>query len=146
MKKYHYIVAPLAKWVVNVIAMILLFGYIFPVPTEPWIDLAIGWPIAAIIAAPFAYWAFKKQLPTDKELGIFILLWVVVTAVIETTMAIIVQPNPWSVLFRYEFLVQTLFEIAAILVMARVMRRQHAYHMAAPGIILEDEIPPTQQP
>jgi hypothetical protein len=138
MKKYSYIAIPLAKWVTNIILMIILFGYIFPVPIAPWVDLAIGWPVAALIAAPFAYWAFKAKIPTDKELGFFILWWVLVTVAGETIMAIIYQPNPWIVLVRYEFLVQTIFEIAAILIMARVMRRQNAYQVAAPGIDLDE--------
>ena len=118
--------------------MIILFGYIFPVPIAPWVDLAIGWPVAALIAAPFAYWAFKAKIPTDKELGYFILWWVLITLAAEVIIAVIFQPDPWMVIARYELLVQTLFEITAILVMARVMRRQNAYQVAAPGIDLDD--------
>ncbi len=137
MKKYLYFVVPLAKWFANTLLIIGIFSFVFPVPIAPWVDLIIGWTISAFLAAPFAYWAFKDKLPSDKELGIFILSWVVVTVILEVIIALIYQPNPWMVLFRYEFLVQTILEIAAILVMARVMRRQNAYHMAAPGIDLD---------
>ncbi|MDF1497625.1 MAG: hypothetical protein P1P90_06280 [Patescibacteria group bacterium] len=138
MKKYLYFVPPLAKWFTNTLVIIAIFSFVFPVPIAPWVDLVIGWTLSAIIAAPFAYWAFKTKLPTDKELGAFILSWVAVTLIMETIIALIYQPNPWMVLFRYEFLVQTILEITAILVMARVMRRQNAYHMAAPGIDLDE--------
>jgi len=134
MKKYLYIVTPLAKWFGNTLIIMGVFSFVFPIPIAPWVDLIIGWTLSTFIAAPFAYMAFKKQLPTDKELGIFILAWVAITIVMEAIIAMIYQPNPWIVLMRYEFLVQTILEIAAILVIARVMRRQNAYHMAAPGI------------
>jgi hypothetical protein len=137
MKKYLYIVVPLAKWFANTLIMIGIFSFVFPVPIAPWVDLIIGWTLSAFIAAPFAHWAFKKQIPTDKELGIFILAWVAVTVVMESVMALIYYPNPFTILVRYEFLVQTILEIAAILIIARVMRRQNAYHMAAPGIDLD---------
>jgi len=137
MKTYIYFVVPLAKWVTNILFMMLIFGFLFPNPIAPWVDLIIGWSVSAILAAPFAYWAFKKQIPTDKQLGIFILSWVVVTALIEAVVDFIVQPLPWMYLLRYEFLVQTLLEIMVVLLMARIMRRQYAYHMAAPGIDLD---------
>lgn len=138
MKKANYFVIPLAKWFANLLLMIGFFGFIFPVPIAPWVDLTIGWALSGFIAAPFAYWAFKKDLPSDKELGKFILFWVLVTFVAEAALAFSVQPDPWMVLIRYEFLVQTIVEIAAILLIARIMRRQHAYHLAAPGIDLDE--------
>ncbi len=138
MKKINYVVIPLAKWFTNLLVMIGFFGFVFPVPIAPWVDLIIGWALSGFVAAPFAYWAFKKNIPADKQLGIFILFWVLVTFVAEAALAFAMQPNPLVVLIRYEFLVQTIVEIAAILLVARVMRRQRAYHIAAPGIDLEE--------
>ncbi|MBD3281724.1 hypothetical protein GF391_03170 [Candidatus Uhrbacteria bacterium] len=139
MKKSNYILIPFAKWIASFLVInIVIFGYVYTTPIAPWVDLVIGWSLSALIAAPFAYWAFKSKLPGGKELGLFILFWVIVTFVSETAFAFAFQPDPFLVVVRYEFLVQTVFEIAAILVMAKVMRRQYAYHMAAPGIDLDE--------
>lgn len=138
MKKINYILIPLAKWIANLLVInIIIFSYVYTTPIAPWADLIIGWTLSAIVAAPFAYWAFKAKLPSGKELGLFILAWAVITFLAELAFAFSFQPDAFFVVLRYEFLVQTVFEIAAILVIAKVMRRQYAYHMAAPGIDLD---------
>ncbi len=141
MKTYLYFVVPLAKFFANLLLMIVVFSYIFPVPIAPWVDMIIGFTLSTILAAPFAYWAFKNQIPTGKQLSWFVLAWVGITVLAEIIIDFIFHAGVWVYIFRYEFLVQTLLEVAVILIMARVMRRQNAYHLAAPGIDFEE---PTQ--
>ncbi len=138
MKRFMYFLVPFCKWVANYTAMWAVFTYLIPVPIGRYYEMAIGWVASGLIAAPFAYWAFHKQIPTNKQLGIFLGSWVVVTFLMETVIAYIGYHYPLSMLFRYELLVQIIIEVAVVLVMERVMRRQHAYHMAAEGIELHN--------
>ncbi len=138
MKKYKYIAIPIAKWFANMLVIMAFFGYIFTKPIAPWVDLIVGWTLSAFIAAPFVYWAFKSDLPNTKELGLFVLAWALVTFLAEFILAFTVLPDPFLVVLRYEFLVQTVVEVAVIFVVAKVMRRQYAYHMAAPGIDFDE--------
>lgn len=139
MKKYLYVIVPLCKWIVNTLMVIFVFNYLYTNPINAWLDLVIGWSMPALIAAPFAYWAFHKKLPTDKQLGIFILFWAGVTVAMEALLTIATWPFFMftTVIVRYEFLVQLIIEILVILIMARVLRRQQAYHEAVEGIELQ---------
>ncbi len=138
MKTYLYLVVPTAKFFANLLLMMLVFSYIFPVPIAPWVDMIIGFTLSTVLAAPFAYWAFKSALPSGKQLGLFIAAWVIITIIAEVIIDLIFHSGVWMYIFRYEFLVQTLLEILVILIMSRVMRRQNAYQMAAPGIDFDE--------
>ncbi len=140
MKTYLYFVVPIAKFFANSLLMMLIFRYVFPTPIAPWVDMIIGFSLSTILATPFAYWAFKPQIPTNQQLTSFIFAWVVITLLAEIIIDFILHTNVWMYVFRYEFLVQTILEIIAILVMFYVMRRQNAYRLAAPGIDFEESM------
>jgi hypothetical protein len=118
--------------------MMIVFTYIFPVPISPGVDMVIGFTLSAILAAPFAYLAFKAGLPTNKQLSLFILAWFLITLTAEIILNFFFYTNVWMFIIRWEFLAQMLLEIAVVLIMLRVMRRQNAYHMAAPGIDFDE--------
>lgn len=134
-----YFLVPFTKWVANYTAMWAIFTYLIPVPIGIYYEMGIGWVASGLIAAPFAYWAFHGNTPTNKQLGFFLGSWVVVTVLMEAIIAYIGYHYPLRMLLRYEFLVQLIIEVAVVLVMERVMRRHRAYNMAAEGIDLHVE-------
>ena len=137
MKKYLYVLVPIVKWTFNLIAVMLLFGYVVP-QINKWIDLGIGWVVSGLIAMLFSYWAFHRQLPTDRQLAVFIAFWVVITFVLDAILGFLAYPSFTYMVIHYEYAAQILFEIFGILLMARVMRRHRAYHEAVEGIDLEE--------
>lgn len=138
MKKYlPYIYIPLVKWLANLTVVMVIYGWIFPNPTDKWFELGLGWAISLVIAMLFAYWAMHWEVPHGKVLALMILLWVAVTAVMEMFISYYSFWNPFFTLLRYEFAVQILFEILGILIMVKVLRRRHAYNTVVEGINLE---------
>ncbi|MFZ6015229.1 MAG: hypothetical protein ACOYUZ_02620 [Patescibacteria group bacterium] len=134
MKWYQYLFIPMGKWLVNTLMIFVFFSYVFANVRIIWLSLAAGWLLSALVAAPFAYFTFKFRIPSDKELGLFILSWFLVTLLLEIVFAFY-GFTPLSIaVFRYEFFVQVVFEVIVILVIARVMRRQDAYHKTMPDI------------
>ena len=134
MKKYLYVLIPTLKWFANFGVVFLVFNYLYTTPINKWVDMAVGWCLAFVVAAPFAYWAFHRRVLPDKQLAWFVGIWVVVTFAINVIVYLVAMPRPWLMLFRYEFAVQMVLEILAILVMARVMKRHQVYHETAEGI------------
>jgi len=134
MKRYIYVAIPALKWIANYLAMFAIFMYLIPVAINRWVEMGIGWAVSGLIAAPFAYWAFKSRVPSDRQLGIFIGFWVLTTLFMESIVDFLTLPDFLSFVLRYEFAVQTLVEIMAVLFMHRVMKRQQAYHKTAEGI------------
>lgn len=136
MKKYLYFLVPPLKWLVNLTVIMLTYNYVFPEITNKWLSLGLGWTLSALVAAPFAYWAFHRQLPTDRQLGIFIGTWLVISLIMDLLVSLMSYSESWTMIFRYEFIVQYLLEILVILVLHRVRKRHNAYHLAAEGIEL----------
>lgn len=136
MKRYMYFLVPFCKWVANYTAMWAIFTYVIPVPIGRYYEMTMGWVASALIAAPFAYWAFHDKTPTNKQLGVFLGFWVAVTLVMEAVIAFIGYHYPLNMLLRYELLVQIIIELAVVLILERVLRRHRAYHLAAEGINL----------
>ena len=134
MKKYQYVLIPFLKWVTNFAVIMVVFNYVLVNPLGNWVDNAVGLTISALVAAAFAYWAFHQKVPADKQLAWFIGFWVIVTFLSEMTLDILTLFRPFSMLFRWEFLVQTLVELLAVLVMSRVMKRHQAYQETAEGM------------
>ena len=128
MKKYLYVLIPFLKWLVDFILIMLVFGYVMVKPYGLWLDMTVGFGLAAVVAGFFAYWAFHKGVPTDKQLAVFIGCWAVVTFISEATLDFLTLYRPLKILLRWEFLVQTLIEIAVVLAMSRIMKRHQVYH------------------
>ena len=132
MKKYLYVLTPWVKWLANFVIIMLVFTYLVPASFNKYLDLSIGWVISFLLAMVFAYWAFYKTLPSDKQLFVYLIIWIVVTLIMELIIDVISFPDPLSMFLRYELLVQIILEIAGVFVIHRAMKRQQAYHLAAP--------------
>lgn len=136
-KYFPWIYIPLLKWLANVTVMMIVFGYLFPNPINTWVEMGIGWVLSLGIAMFFAYWACHKDVPHGKQLGLFIVFWAVVTAIMEMLLSYYTFWDPFFTLVRYEFAAQLIIEIIGILIIVKVLRRHHAYNIAAEGINLE---------
>lgn len=137
MRKYwSYIYIPLVKWLANLTVVVVVFSYILPSSMNKWLELGIGWAISCLIAMLFAYWAMHEVIPHGKDLAIMILIWAVITALMEMLISYYSFWDPFYTLLRYEFAVQLLVEVLGVLIMVKVLRRQHAYSHAAEGINL----------
>ena len=134
MKRYMYVAAPAAKWLANYLVIFLIFSYVIPNALSRWLETGIGWALSGLVAAPFAYLAFKDRVPSDRQLGIFLIFWIMVTIAMEAAMDFVTLPNFMQFIWRYEFAVQTLIEIMVVLFMHRVMKRHQTYHQTAEGI------------
>ncbi|MFA6099568.1 MAG: hypothetical protein WC750_01660 [Patescibacteria group bacterium] len=138
MKKYlKLIYIPLLKWLANMTVVMVIFGYLFPNPLNKWLELSLGWAVSLLVAMFFTYWACHREVPHGKQLGLLIIFWVVVTVLMEMFLSYYTFYDPFFTLVRYEFAVQMLLEILGILTIVKVLRRQHAYNVAAEGINLE---------
>ena len=138
MKKYFPLIyIPLLNWLANLTAVIFMFGFLFPNPLNQWLELSIGWLLSMAIAMFFAYWACHKEVPHGKQLGLLILFWVAIQAIMEMLLSYYTFWDPFFTVLHYAFAVQILMEVLGILVIVKVMRRQRAYNIAAEGINLE---------
>ncbi|MDD5437779.1 MAG: hypothetical protein PHC70_01400 [Patescibacteria group bacterium] len=138
MKRYFPLIyIPVLKWLANVTIVMIVFGYLFPNPLNKWLELGIGWTLSMGIAMFFAYWACHKEVPQGKQLGLLILFWAVITALMEMLLSYYTFWDPFFTLLNYAFAVQLLLEILGILIIVKVLRRQRAYNVAAEGINLE---------
>ena len=138
MRKYlPFVYIPLLKWLANLTLIMLVFGYLLTTPLNPWLELGIGWTLSMLIAMFFTYWACHKEIFQGKKLALFIACWVVITAGMEMFLSYYTFWSPFFTLLRFEFAVQMLAEILGILIIIKVLRRQHAYNIAAEGINLE---------
>lgn len=138
MKSYlKFVYIPLLKWLANLTLIMLVFGYLITNPLNQWLELGIGWTLSMLIAMFFTYWACHREVLHGKRLALFILFWVVITAGMEIFLSYYTFWSPFFTLLRFEFAVQMLAEILGILIIVKVLRRQHAYNIAAEGINLE---------
>ncbi|MDD2785569.1 MAG: hypothetical protein PHS79_01595 [Patescibacteria group bacterium] len=138
MKNYlKLIYIPFVKWLANLTAIMLVFGYLFPTPTNKWVELGIGWTVSMLIAMLFAYWACHKDVPYGRKLAIMIALWVVITTIMEIFLSYYTFWQPFFTILRYEFAVQVILEVIGILIVVKVLRRHQAYNVAVEGINLE---------
>ncbi|MBU2566218.1 hypothetical protein KKG46_01515 [Patescibacteria group bacterium] len=135
MKKFKYPLIPFLNWIANYAIVILLVRYIFPLWFPSWISLAIVWIIAGILAMIFSYWAFHTKILSNRQLGWFIGVWVIIKILMEGIISFMGYTDPLFLVVRYEFFVNTIFEILGILLMYRVSKR-HQAHQVLEGIEL----------
>ncbi len=137
MKYLPYIYIPMIKWLASMTMIMVVFGYIFPNPFKSWIELIMGLSISLVVAMVFAYWALRKAIPHGKDLAIFVVLWLVMTTLMEMMLSYYSYFSPLFTVLRYEFAMQLFVEVIGILALVLVLRRHQAYSKLAEGINLE---------
>ena len=135
MRKFKYPLIPFLNWVANYSVIVILVRYIFPLWLPAWIDLAFVWIIAGILAMAFSYWAFHAKILSNRQLGWYIGIWVIVKIFMEGLISFMGYTDPLFLVVRYEFFVNIIFEILGILLMYRVAKR-HQAHEVLEGIEL----------
>jgi len=133
----HYLYIPWLKWLTNLTVIMMIFGFVFPNPTNKWLELGIGWTASLAVAMLFTYWALSKEALQGKRLAVFLLSWVIIMSLMEILISYYTFWSPFFTILRYEYAVQVLFEILGVLIMVKVMRRQKAYKAVAQGINMD---------
>ena len=138
MRQYlHYIYIPWLKWLANLTVIMVIFGFVFPNPTNKWLELGMGWTVSMAIAMLFAYWALHKEHLQGKRLALFLVSWVLIMSLMEILTSYYTFWSPFFTILHYQYAVQVLLEILGVLIMVKVQRRQKAYLAMAKGMNLD---------
>ncbi len=130
---FRFIGISLLKWVADTVAIMLVLGYVVP---HSWHGYALSFPIwimTTALAYGFAYWALHPSYPTQKNVIILLIVWMVITFMFEASYEVFIIGVP--ILFsNIDTIVQYMLEIAAILMVARVLRIKKMHSAAGEGI------------
>ena len=130
---FRYIGISIVKWIAVFTAISVLTTYVANGLTGYVLALPV-WALAFAMAYGFAYWALHPTMPGKRELTRLILIWMVVTIVLEVYYELLTIGQVVFILYSPDLYVQYLLEIIAIFFAARTIRRKKFRSAAGEGL------------
>ncbi len=124
----------LLKWSVNLLATLVLIRYVIPHGWNGYAEAAPVWVASFVIAFAFAEWIFRPKLPGKKETIRLVIMWVVLTYVLNVLGSVILFNTPRVAIYGTDLYVTLLFEIVAIILAAIVTRQRKIEKMLGEGM------------
>ncbi|MCR4278962.1 MAG: hypothetical protein NUV81_03620 [bacterium] len=135
LKIFRYTFITFVKFSLSFFGLFALYSYILPKWVVGFGLTAVTWIAIFFISFFLAKWAFYPAMPTNRDMGILLVVWFLVTMTLLLMYGLVFSLRGPAIIFEWEILVQLVFELIAVFLAGFTSRRRMLKHELGEGTV-----------